>query len=881
MDRQKSFKQILSRNINNNMNSKNNNLINNINMNFKDFKGAQSFNVKIKEMKINEKEQLEKLITHSKDNKNYFFEWTDYKSSVKPFYDIDVWFDNKKDYEAYVNAIRFEVCDVLNKFYPDGNLIISSSNGEKTKKGVDGYAISYHILVNNYECSVEQLRKFNEDNKLYDIYFKDFPKIKMFDKNVYRNGGNMRAIFSYKPIGLDPSQRQKIPVNNKDDYQLTNHIIQSSPFTNKEFLQLPSPASSPPASPNGTDEEEEEQIEFTIQPIVNNYDIKELKDILNILGDDCYEYETFIKIGMALNNITQADDIGKGLFINWAKKDEDNFDLIFINTNWKYWEKQKKEKKLGMTFLKKLKEQYEPKNKKTLEQIFLSSLKNAENGEGRTQAKIQMLKEMNKRLIYISETSNFVVPTHQTIIDYNDEGEMVSTKEKETYNVKPLKDVKLDFQKENFEYSFVDDEGKNKTIKYNPLNEWLEWEDRCEKEKINFDPNNRENPFIFNIWSGYNIKKEDCENFDEASAQPMLDHIKRIWCKDNDENYEYVINYLAHIIQKPYKKTGVCLALHSKQGAGKGVVLKLLENIIGDNHYSQNSNAERVFGKFNGLLEAKTLINLDEAFWGGDKKLEGQIKNQITETTQTIEKKSLNSYNINDYCNYIITTNNDWFAGVDEEDRRYFCLELSNEFSGRDTDKKVEYFNNIRKVETEAFAKVLYNMDLSSFNPRKFKKTKLLQEQVERNWCSPKVWWNDVVKEGGFNYKGSFIEWGKTLSVDEGTHYSNYGIVIKNKKKEKMVVYDKDWIFNVYDSQSYDGRKFAKSTFWKEMQTNCLGDLYKEERIQKKKERKLYVFLPSLDEAREKWYDQQDFDYQYNVEQKDEWACDSDSDDEF
>ena len=165
MGREKLLKQIIDNNKYNNMNSKNN-LINNINMNFKDFKGAQSFNVKIKEMKINEKEQLENLIIKSKDNKNYFFEWTDYNSSVKPFYDVDVWVDNKKDYEANESKIRWEVCEILEKLYPEGNLIVSSSNGTKNKKGVDGFAISYHILVNNYECSVEQLRKFNEDNKL-------------------------------------------------------------------------------------------------------------------------------------------------------------------------------------------------------------------------------------------------------------------------------------------------------------------------------------------------------------------------------------------------------------------------------------------------------------------------------------------------------------------------------------------------------------------------------------------------------------------------------------------------------------------------------------------------------------------------------------------
>ena len=63
----------------------------------------------------------------------------------------------------------------------------------------------------------------------------------------------------------------------------------------------------------------------------------------------------------------------------------------------------------------------------------------------------------------------------------------------------------------------------------------------------------------------------------------------------------------------------VVLCLKSKQGAGKGVVFDALSRIIGDAHYAQVSNANNVFGDFNGTLEAKILTDLDEAFWGGDK----------------------------------------------------------------------------------------------------------------------------------------------------------------------------------------------------------------------------------------------------------------------
>jgi hypothetical protein len=319
----------------------------------------------------------------------------------------------------------------------------------------------------------------------------------------------------------------------------------------------------------------------------------------------------------------------------------------------------------------------------------------------------------------------------------------------------------------------------------------------------------------------------------------------------------------------------------------KGIILNKLAQIIGDSHYAQNSNANFLFGDFNGQLEGKILINLDEAFWGGDKKLEGVIKNKITETRQTINKKNKENYMVDCYANYIITTNNDWFAGTTEDDRRHYCLELDNRMAGRMTPEKMAYIQPVLDAPCEAFAKVLYNRDISEFKPRQFKKTKLLQQQVELNWNSPKVFWNKVMKEGGFEYDNHFIEWNKVLKISSYDCNKTYGLEIKNKNKEKRVVYSKDWIFKCYDRQTYNGRKFDNSSFWREIEKNdgCLGDLYEEKRIQVKKERKMFVFLPSIEDARKKWNEIQEYDYEYGEDEEDEWEIDdgygsSDSSDE-
>ncbi len=741
----------------------------------------------------------------------------------------------------------------------------------------------YVVDYDTHEVNCEFYELLNNDNVAFTNTKKGshyYIKIKNIDKY-----SNQQKIHINQDIDVDLIKKNNI-WETKD--RIITGTIKEYDWTDiKKYFDCNkmnfknSPPSSPPVSPKPNNDE------MVFESIPNTYDVGEIKSILDILPAECYEYDIWIKIGMAVCNVTEGDNIGSGLYLNWSKKDKENYDFDLIKSNWKRWKK-RTGNKLGLTFLRNLKTKYQPQKKKTLQQIFTDNLVDIKYGKGIKNAKKEMLKEMNNRLIFVRITGEYIILDKKIIKKYKLDGITID----ETVSIpcwycKNTMKTKDHFLKEKFSFTYIedddddDDDEKKKTINIDPFKLWCEWSDRKEVMEIGFDPRDRKNEDIFNLWNGYKVSKEDSKKYDEIEAKPLLDHIKNIWCKGDDESYNYIMNYFAHILQKPYEKTGVVLALKSEQGGGKGIVLKKLGNIIGDTHYAQNSNANFLFGDFNGQLEGKIIINLDEAFWGGDKKMEGIIKNKVTETKQTINKKNKENYVIDCYANYIITTNNDWFAGTTEDDRRHYCLELDNAKAGRTTKESEEYFTEIENVSCEAFANILYNRDISNFKARMFKKTKLLQDQVERNWNSPKVWWNSVLRKGGFQFGDNFIEWNKTLEVVGEYNTTTYGYTVKNRKKEKKVVYEKEWLFSCYDRQTYNSRKYDNSSFWRDIEKHCICDLYDEKRIQYKKQRKMFVFLPSLEDARNKWNEKQQYNYNYDEDDEDEWnAVEYDSSDD-
>ena len=615
MDRKKVFKKETINNIKENIMCDNNNMNS---IQFKDFTGETSYEAKVDISNMDNKTKVEALLQNAKYTQKNYHEWLDYKIRIKPYYDIDIFVPDTNNSDLLkdtANQVKGEVLEVLNKVYPEsGAIAIASSHGEKEKvqtktiKEGDnkkkkkiitkGHAISYHFVVNDYDCSVEELREFNEKNGLYDIKFKnengliDKKELKMFDNAVYRDGGNMRMLFSYKPS----DKRQKIPDNYSDTYMWTKHIIQS--FGDINYYKKPLPKSSPPSSPpqspkpmsmelkvEEAEEKIEEEEEFSpIEVNKKQYNISEVQKILDICtNEDCFEYETWTKVGMSLHNITEGDEIGFGLYNEWSKQ-HDGYDTISdLKKKWLSFGKKKTGNKVGLTFLRNLKEKYEPKCNQKLSTVWLNEYNKKKST---SQAILAVKLEMNNRLIFVKETGNYIILDKKIV--RKDNGDLIS---KPCWFLKNQTGAKDHFVKEISTIRYITDGGEEADYKLEPFKSWCLWDDRKEVRAIGFDPRENANPDLFNLWCGFNIKKEEADKYDVEEANPILEHIKELWCNNDENSYNYILDYFAHIIQKPYKKTSVLLALKSKQGGGKGIILDKIAQIIGDDHYCQNSNA--------------------------------------------------------------------------------------------------------------------------------------------------------------------------------------------------------------------------------------------------------------------------------------------------
>ena len=820
------------------------------------------------EIKLLNFNKLNKLILDKK-----YHEWINENDIVKPYYDIDLGFKTEEEMKNNDLPIREKWIKILNDIYPDCKLAISSCNRYKEnpsksdiKKGIH-YFISIHFIVNNYYIKQGDMEDYNKKLGL--------EQYEEYDVSVYKSNQNFRLVNQSKP---EKNNNITIfsPITFTEENEIKYHVIQLTNdynLSNMKYIKIDRIDNQ---NNNNNDnivmEEPEEKIDELLIPNEKT-DIKEIEKYLLQLPEQ--KYNDCLAICLAVYNETDGNDNGKNLLKKWFHKTNDTNDFSQIEYNWNKWKTNGNQQKYTMgTIMHYYIEQIgKPITNNIYEEIYCKNYKKKkeENEDGEVKIKVTgianikgLVEELNKKVIYNRSNS-----------------EVIYLENKDVWISKKLPQIKQDFTK----YSFIDTKSKSKI---NPINIWLESLDRREVSKINFDPSDIPEKDIFNIWKGFNINKDDCKDFNIDDCNPLTNHIYNRWCNGNPLEYDYVLNYLAHILQKPWIKMGVVLCLRSKkEGSGKGLVMNKLREIIGNNHYFQCNNLNQITSDFNGITEGKILTNLDEAFWGKDKSKEGMLKNIITEETKLINKKNKEAYIIDDYSNYILTTNNDCFIPAATSGRRYYPLECSNELSGIQNQEKRDIIDSIRNVPSGSFAKLLYERDISNFNPRQFNKTDLLQDQIEQNWNNVKTWWFDILKENRFtgkSIKNNYCGFGdipesSSTNMDGDCKekygyqkiiykYDNNRHKIKNEYGDNIILgckilYEKDFLYHNYLENTNNGYKYSKQSFFEKFK-ECIGeDLFKSFRHRGSSNDKYYLQIKDIKLYREVFNEMEEYEYEY------------------
>lgn len=236
------------------------------------------------------------------------------------------------------------------------------------------------------------------------------------------------------------------------------------------------------------------------------------------------------------------------------------------------------------------------------------------------------------------------------------------------------------------------------------------------------------------------------DNYTFADIGAYLLHLELIICNNDTTCYEYLLNWLAHMIQKPMEKPEVAIVLKAGQGTGKGTFVDPIGKIIGA-HFVHLTEQSQVVGRFNSLLENKVLIFADE-FFAGSKKHTDQLKGMITEKTAKIERKGVDSIMVPSFSRLIMASNHENIVSIEKDERRYLYLEVSE-----DRKQNHDYFEALRQVIdnprfTGQLLQFLLERDISNFNPRRVPQTKALGEQKLDNLDPLERWFYSCLKNG-------------------------------------------------------------------------------------------------------------------------------------
>jgi hypothetical protein len=227
-----------------------------------------------------------------------------------------------------------------------------------------------------------------------------------------------------------------------------------------------------------------------------------------------------------------------------------------------------------------------------------------------------------------------------------------------------------------------------------------------------------------NLWQGWGVEGK------EGDWSLIKAHISEVVAGNNSTLAEYVMRWIAWIIQNPNKQAEVALVLIGEKGSGKGTLARCLQRIFGI-HSLQVTDREQVIGKFNAHLEDCVLFIADEAYWGGDKRCVGRLQGMITEPTLPIERKGFDVYQVKNFLHLLMLAEPGWVIPAGKFERRYAALNVN---SGRRGDR--EYFRRLhRQIDNGGAAAMFWDLrrvDLGDWHPREIPEALLHSEALRQ-----------------------------------------------------------------------------------------------------------------------------------------------------
>jgi hypothetical protein len=307
------------------------------------------------------------------------------------------------------------------------------------------------------------------------------------------------------------------------------------------------------------------------------------------------------------------------------------------------------------------------------------------------------------------------VPIEEAIARVNAAGYFVLTLNGDTYKVEPDGGVTIQ-KREGFNNLFACRHARSGNRKTNAGTAWKRSRNRREYDQIGYWPNNHgQPPKSYNLWRGWGVEPK------EGDWSIIHDHILNVIADGDEAKGNFILDFCAHMVQRPWEKPGVALVLRGGKGTGKSVLTQILARLVGSENTLITASGKKLFERFNWHLADKLLIGAEEAFFAGNHEQNDQLKHLITGDEIEVEQKFGQRLSMKSMHRMIITSNHEQVIAASDDERRFFVCDVSDKRQRDDA-----YFAplvRIAKGEDEAtlsaFMYALQTRDISDWKPER------------------------------------------------------------------------------------------------------------------------------------------------------------------
>ena len=281
-----------------------------------------------------------------------------------------------------------------------------------------------------------------------------------------------------------------------------------------------------------------------------------------------------------------------------------------------------------------------------------------------------------------------------------------------------------------------------------------------------------------NLWKGWRVEPDA-----NADCSLYLAHLRDVVCQGDEAAFDYLVKYLAHIVQRPAEKPGVAIVLRGGKGVGKDTVAAYFSEIVGHAHAPVISQNEQLTGRFNSHLQTALFVRVEEAVWAGSRRDEGALKSLITAPEMTIERKGVDIVQARSFVRVFISANAEWAVPASADERRFFVLNLDQPKEGPAYFEAL--YREMRGRGPGALLHMLREVDLSSFDVRAVPSTQGLTDQKIASLRNVERWWFERLHEGRLLTSATFEgrDWEESPAyVDRDFLRDDYELWMRDKR---------------------------------------------------------------------------------------------------